>query len=195
MDDLLSLLMSNTAAGAELGLSSAAAPAPAAIFAGAAMPVATAGGEAVQVRSPAEEQQQQQPPPLLSAASPVLLTQSAAAPSLVVEGALSPHGSAIPQDLFKSAESWAKPAPARAPAPAAAPAAAPAPALTKTPQPEPEPQPEPQPQPAAQPPPHPSQVRSWSSAATRHSSVHNRSLVAHNAESLWAGWYSGDFER
>jgi hypothetical protein len=169
MDDLLSLLMSNTAAGAELGLSSTAAPASSAIFAGAAMPVATAGGEAVQVRSPGEQQQQQQqPPPLLSAASPVLLTQSAAAQPSLVEGALSPHGSAIPQDLFKSAESWTKPAPARAPAPAPAPAKTPQPQPQPQPHPEPEPEPEPQPQPqpqpqpAARPPPHPSQVRSRS---------------------------------
>lgn len=155
MDDLLSLLMSNTAAGAELGLSSASSPAPAAVFAGAAMPVATAGGEAVEVRSPGE-QQRPQLPPLLSAASPVLLTQSVAAAPLLVSGALSPHGSAIPQDLFKSAEAWTKPS---APAPAPAPATAPTPTPTPT-QPEPEPEPAPPPALAAQPPPHPSQVRS-----------------------------------
>ena len=172
MDDLLSLLMSNTAAGAELGLPSAPAPAPSAIFAGAAMPVAMAGGEPVEVRSGQQQQQQQAPPPLLSAASPVLLSHPAAAQPSLIEGALSPHGSAIPQDLFKSAESWTKPAPAPGPA------LAPAPAPTKTPQlepePEPEPQPEPQkepepqpqPQPQPQPPPHPSQVRKWTWAAT-----------------------------
>ena len=168
MDDLLSLIMGNTAAGAELGLPSAPGAPAAPVFGAPVMPVATAGGESIQVREAGAGTAA--PPQLLSSASPVLLNNSAAAPKVpVMDGAMSPHGGAISQDLFKSTESWTKSSSAPAPPPAAS---LPEMKLFTTPAPQPEPQPEPQPGaggPGAgagavvasaptQPPPHPSQV-------------------------------------